>query len=90
MPIERGRFHGTSRDDRICELNFHNKIGDEYHYLLECSYFSDARRVYLPMNLIARPNTNTFMCSSDTQELFKIAKYCKIVLKIFKEIFRNI
>ena len=30
------------------------------------------------------------MCSSDTQELFKIAKYCKIALKTFQEIFRNI
>ena len=93
MPIEWGRFLGTSRDDRICELCFHNKIGDEYHYLLECSYFSDARRVYLPRNLLARPNTDTFrrlMCSSDTQELFKIAKYCKIVLKTFQVIFRNI
>ena len=25
------------------------------------------------------------MCSSDTQEQFKIAKYCKIVLKTFQE-----
>ena len=93
MPIEWGRFLGTSREDRICELCFQNKIGDEYHYLLECSYFSNARRVYLPRNLLARPNTDTFrrlMCSSDTQELFKIAKYCKIVLKTFQVIFRNI
>ena len=75
----------------ICELCFHNKIGDEYHYLIECSYFSDARRVYLPRNLLARPNTfRRLMCSGDTQELFKIAKYCKIVLKTFQEIFRNI
>ena len=73
MPIEWGRFLGTSRDDRICELCFHNKIGDEYHYLLECSYFSDARRVYLPRNLLAIPNTD-----------------CKIVLKKFQVIFRNI
>ena len=93
MPIELGRFLGTSRNDRICELCFHNKIGDEYHYLIECSYFSDARRVYLPRNLLARPNIDTFrrlMCSSDTQELFKIAKYCKIVLKTFQEVCRNI
>ena len=37
MPIEWGRFLGTSRDDRICELCFNNKFGDEYHYLIECS-----------------------------------------------------
>ena len=48
---------------------------------------------FLPRILLARPNTDTFrrlMCSCDTQELFKIAKYCKIVLKTFQEIFRNI
>ena len=92
MPIEWGRFLGTSRDDRKCEICFHNKIGGEYHYLLECSYFSDARMVYLPRNLLARPNTDTFrrlMCSSDTQELLQIAKYCKIVLKTFQEILQE-
>ena len=93
MPIEWSRFVGTSRDDRICELCFRDKIGDEYHYLLECTYFSDARRVYLPKNLLARPNTDTFrqvMCPADTQDLFQVVKYCKIVLKTFQEIFRNI
>ena len=29
------------------------------------------------------------MCSSDTQELFKIAKYCKIVLKTFSRNFQE-
>ena len=93
MPTEWGRCVGTSRDDRICELCFPDKICDEYHYLLECIYFSDARRVYLPRNLLARPNTDTFwkvMCPLDTQDLFKVAKYCKIELKTFQEIFTNI
>ena len=83
QPRNPRKQQNSSRDDRICELCFHNKIGDEYHYLLECSYFSDARRVYLPRNLLARRNTDTYrrlMCSSDTKELFKITKYCKIVL----------
>ena len=56
-------------------------------------YLSVLTLVMLERNLLARPNTDTFrrlMCSSDTQELFKIAKYCKIVLKTFQEIFRNI
>ena len=69
---------------------FSGQIGDEYHYLLECMYFSDARRVYLPRNLLARASSDTFrqvMCAADTQDLFKVAKYCKIVLKTFREIF---
>ena len=93
MPIELSRFVGSSSDDRICELYFLDKIGDAYHYLLECTYFSDARGIYLPRNLLARPNTDTFrkvMCPFDTQDIFKVAKYCKIVLKTFQDIFRNI
>ena len=72
---------------------FPRKIGDEFHYMLEYTYFSDARRVYLPGNLLAAPNTDAFrsmMCPVDTQDLFKVAKYCKIVLKTFREIYRNI
>lgn len=93
MPIEWGRFVGTERDDRICELCFLNRLGDEYHYLLECSYFSDLRKLYIPKDLFTRPNTTLFeelMSINDTLLLFKLAKYCKIVLKTFNEIFSNI
>ena len=61
--------------------------------MLECTYFSDVRRVYLPGNLLFAPNTDAFrpiMCPVDTQDLFKVAKYCKIVLKTFQEIYRSI
>ena len=47
----------------------------------------------MPRNLFARPDTVTFrkvMCPVDTQDSVKVAKYCKIVLKTFQEIFRNI
>ena len=95
MPIEWGRFLGTVRDDRICELCSLHRLGDEYHYVLECTYFEDLRKVYLPKDLFARPNTVKFehlMSSSntDTRLLFNIAKFCKVVLKTFQEIFRNI
>ena len=95
MPIEWGRFLGTVRDDRICELCSLHRLGDEYHYVLECTYFEDLHKVYLPTDLFARPNTVKFehlMSSSntDTRLLFNIAKFCKVVLKKFQEIFRNI
>ena len=90
MPIEWGVFVGTSTGDRICELCFLDKVGDEYHYLLECTHLSDVKRCYLPRNLLARPITDTFrkvMYPVDTQDLFKVVKYCNIVLKTFQEIF---
>ena len=67
---------------------FLNKVGDEFHNLLECSFFEDAGRVYLPRNLLARPNVDTFrsiMCPEDTQRLFKEANFCTIILNCFKK-----
>ena len=59
------------------------------------SCFEDFRKVYLPRDVFTRPNTikfENFMSSNncDTQLLFKTEKYCKVVLKIFQEIFKNI
>ena len=57
--------------------------------MLECSYFEDARRVYLPRILTAACNIITFnyiMCTNDVQELFKVAKVCKVILETFKVI----
>ena len=91
FPIELGRFCGIRRDDRICELCSLNRIGDEYHYMLECSYFHDLRNKYLPGDLFASPNIIKFqkvMSANDNDRdlLSKVAKYCKILLKTFREI----
>ena len=83
-------FHGTARDDRIWELCFLNKLGDEYHYVLECTYFDDLRKLYLPRDYVHEAYKYYEMNSSDNQLLFKISKYCKVVLKTFQEIFKNI
>ena len=36
-----GEIFRTERDDRICELSSLHKIGDESHYILECTYFDE-------------------------------------------------
>ena len=82
MPIEWGRFLGTVRDIRICELCSLHRLGDEYHYLLECTYFEDLRKVYLPRNVFTRPNTVKFKhlmnsSNTDTHLLFNIANVVK-------------
>ena len=38
LPIEKGRFLGIARDDRICNLRNSAKLGDEYHYIIGCDY----------------------------------------------------
>ena len=63
LPIELGRFWGSERDDRICELCRLDKLGDEYHYLFECSYFEEQRRMFLPRGLPRQPIWSSLMRS---------------------------
>ena len=93
LPIELGRFWGVERDDRNCELCRVNRLGDEYHYLFECSYFDEQRRLCLPRGLPRHPSTVIFgkvMNNKGIQVLFKLSKFCKDILATFKVIHSNI
>ena len=37
LPIETGRWRNIDRGNRYCNLCNCQKLGDEYHYVLECS-----------------------------------------------------
>lgn len=93
LPIEQGRFWGVERDDRICEICFLNKLGGEYHYILEYTYFDCQRKQYLSRELLSKHNTFKFeklINTSDIRTLFKLAKFCKDILNNFKEIHKVI
>ena len=47
LPIERGRWENVERSQRFCNLCTGNMLGDEFHYLLECTYFTEERKKYL-------------------------------------------
>ena len=44
LPIETGRWHRIDRSERFCKLCNSNKIGDEFHFILECSTLLDERK----------------------------------------------
>ena len=49
LPIETGRWHrphSIPREDRTC--NICNKLEDEYHFIIQCSFYTDLRRIYIP------------------------------------------
>jgi hypothetical protein len=57
----KGLCYSTPRDERLCHLCNCNKIGDEYHYLMECVAFTDLREKVLPFRYyFVRPNTLKF------------------------------
>jgi hypothetical protein len=43
LPIEKGRWSNIPRENRYCELCQKNQIGDEYHYIFECTNLSEKR-----------------------------------------------
>ena len=47
LPIETGRWENINIEDRKCQLCDKNDLGDDFHYLLTCSYFDhDRKKLY--------------------------------------------
>ena len=72
LPKERWRFWGIARDDRVCELCNSAKLGDEYHYIFECTYLRTERHRFIPKNFRKRTNVHMFfeLFTSSDKRLF--------------------
>ena len=53
LPIEKGRFINIERNQRVCHLCNNGLLGDEYHYLMECSYFNNDRKNILTNSMLS-------------------------------------
>ena len=87
LPIECGRFYSIDRSERICDLCNSNVLGDEIHYIYDCSCFNAERLKFLPADICKVKNTMSFsnlMNSKDKFVLVGLAKFCKIVMSIYK------
>ena len=47
LPIETGRWNNVELEDRKWNLCDMNTIGDEFHCLIECPFFTDERKKYI-------------------------------------------
>jgi hypothetical protein len=62
------------------------ELGDEFHYLFNCTFFKDERKKNIPEYLYNVPNTISFselMNSDDKYVLIGLSKYAKIVHEYF-------
>ena len=78
LAIETGRYNGTERQHRICNLCNHNQIESEYHILLCCPAYSNIRIKYF--GNIPWPNMHMFiniMSSKGRKAIFKLSHYLK-------------
>jgi hypothetical protein len=47
LPIETGRWHGIDHGNRLCNICTDAKIGDEFHYILQCKSLINERKLFL-------------------------------------------
>ena len=87
LPVETGRWVGLERNQRVCNLCNNGDIGDEFHYIFRCSYFSDKRKRYIGFLNLMNANTLDFakiMCEQDTNILTKLCIFVNIVMQHFR------
>ena len=82
-----GQSTDIERNHWLCHLCNSNLLGDEYHYLFECTHFSADRRNYIQRYYFTHPNTyklQELINNKDISVLTKLAIFCKIVLSKFR------
>ena len=86
LPIETGRWYDIDIEERKCDICQQNTLGDEFHYLLECEHFCNARKRLLPPCYYERPNMlkfqNLLKCK-DVSCLENLSKFMGIIMKQF-------
>ena len=86
LPIVEGRYTGIPVHERTCTLCTTNDIGDEFHYLFNCSFFHAQRVRHILRYYYTDPNTQKMMQlfeSPDYQEMVKLAKFADIIMRQF-------
>ena len=69
--------------DNMCHLCSANAIGDEFHYVLECTFFSSVRRQYLPRYFCYYPSPEKFNCIFNSKGPL-LNRLCKLLHLITK------
>ena len=87
--LDNGRFTNLPRHNRTCHICNNNCLGDEFHFIFECS---DNRLVHLRNRYISDVycinhnilKFNGLMNCKNTNVIIGLAKYIKEGMKIFK------
>lgn len=87
LPVEKGRYINLHREQRTCILCHSDRIGDEFHFLLECTSLSELRAKYIPKYYITHPNFFKFsqlLSIKNKTKLLNLSKFTKEGLSLFK------
>ena len=78
---------------RFCNLCAANMLGDEFHSLLECKYFTEERKKYLQKFYLRHVNPLTFQKCMSTKKLKllkQLSRFIFIVLGKYKSMYKSL
>ena len=81
LPIESGCRRGIPRNLRICDL-CKKDIGDEFHYIFNCSHFTNLRNKLIKLIYRNSPSAVNFDLLMNTTNKAQLYKLCKFIEKI--------
>ena len=87
LPIEKGRYRSLPREERKCTFCDSDKIGDEFHFLLECTKSNDICTKYLPKYYWVRPiflKYSQLLSTLSKKKMLNLGKFIKEGLCFFK------
>jgi hypothetical protein len=87
LPIEKGRHLHIDRNQRTCHKCVRQSLGDEFHYLFECRFFTESRKKFIDNHFTSHPNIFTLdklMNSNNYHTLLRLALFCKTIMSNFK------
>ena len=86
FPCKRGRWQGLDINKRKCTLCNCLEAGDEFHYLLVCSFFSSERKWLMEKHYYSNPNILKYkelMNCTDERRLKDLCVFAKILIKMY-------
>ena len=84
FPCERGRWQRLDINERKCTLCNCLEVGDEFHYLLVCPFFSSQRKRFIEKHYYSNPNILKYkelMNCTVERRLKDLCVFAKILIK---------
>ena len=82
LPVEAGCYVNIDLSERNCHKCGSNDIGDEFHYLFTCTFFTNERRKFIKSYFHKHPSIIKFeqLMKSNGKDLVKLCKFMSFII----------
>ena len=88
LPVTKNRFREVDKRELLCGLCPLQEIGDEFHYLLKCPFFSNLRKKLIGVTSVKNANVFTLSKIVNSKKLSKqknLARFVGVIMDHFEE-----